>query len=123
MKEKAVGNGAQRGTALSVIGSLRPPVGWGTGPDAARFGHSAPPPPSSLSLPRAWLPNMNYLLAILLPPVSILLTGRPLLAILVFLIWIPAVILSGGLTHPMFILLAWFIIFQSRESRMNRRDG
>lgn len=58
---------------------------------------------------------MNYLLAILLPPVSILLTGRPILAILVFLIWIPAIIFSGGLTHPMFILLAWLIIFQSRE--------
>ena len=63
---------------------------------------------------------MNYLLAILLPPVSILLTGRPFLAILVFLIWIPAIILSGGLTHPMFILLAWLIIFQSRERRMDR---
>ncbi len=64
---------------------------------------------------------MNYILAILLPPVSILLTGRPILAIVVFLIWIPALIFSGGLTHPMFILLAWFIIFQSRESRQNRR--
>ena len=63
---------------------------------------------------------MNYLLALLLPPVSILLTGRPFLAILVFLIWVPAIILSGGLTHPMFILLAWLIIFQSRERRMDR---
>jgi hypothetical protein len=61
--------------------------------------------------------TMNYILAILLPPVSILLTGRPLLAVIVFIIWLPAIIISGGLTHPMFILLAWFIIFQSRESR------
>ncbi len=60
---------------------------------------------------------MNYILAILLPPLSILLTGRPFLAILVFLIWIPALVFSGGLTHPMFILLAWLLIFQSRESR------
>ncbi len=66
---------------------------------------------------------MNYLLAILLPPVSILLTGRPILAVFVFLIWIPALIFSGGLTHPMFILLAWLIIFQSRERRLDRRDG
>ncbi len=64
---------------------------------------------------------MNYILAILLPPVSILLTGRPILAIIVFLIWIPALIFSGGLTHPMFILLAWLIIFQSRERRIERR--
>ncbi len=64
---------------------------------------------------------MNYLLAILLPPVSILLTGRPILAILTFLIWIPAIIFSGGLTHPMFIILAWAIIFHAREDRRERR--
>jgi hypothetical protein len=60
---------------------------------------------------------MNYILAILLPPLSIVLTGRPILGIIVFLIWIPALVFSGGLTHPMFILLAWLLIFQSRESR------
>ncbi|WP_025063161.1 hypothetical protein [Sulfitobacter guttiformis] len=58
---------------------------------------------------------MNYLLAILLPPLSIFLTGRPILGILVFVIWVPALIFSGGLTHPMFILLAWLLIFSSRE--------
>ena len=59
---------------------------------------------------------MNYILAILL-------TGRPILAIIVFLIWIPALIFSGGLTHPMFIILAWILIFQSREDRRMRRYG
>lgn len=63
---------------------------------------------------------MNYILAIFLPPLSILLTGRPIVAILTFLIWIPAIILSGGLTHPMFVLLAWLLIFQSRERRAAR---
>lgn len=63
---------------------------------------------------------MNYLLAILLPPLSILLTGRPIVAILTFIVWIPALLFSGGLTHPMFILLAWLLIFQSRESRAQR---
>ncbi|CTQ32304.1 hypothetical protein [Jannaschia rubra] len=58
---------------------------------------------------------MNYLLAILLPPLSIFLAGRPILGIITFLIWIPALFLSGGLTHPMFILLAWFIIFEGRN--------
>ena len=66
-------------------------------------------------------PRMNYLLAILLPPLSILLTGRPFLAILVFLIWIPALVFSGGPTHPMFILLAWALIFHAREDRRERR--
>ena len=65
---------------------------------------------------------MNYILALLLPPLSILLTGRPILAILVFVIWIPAIIFSGGLTHPMFILLAWILIFQAREDRQRARD-
>ncbi|MEQ3710090.1 MAG: hypothetical protein ABNH38_11075 [Tateyamaria sp.] len=65
---------------------------------------------------------MNYMLAILLPPLSILLTGRPILAIVVFLIWVPALIFSGGLTHPMFILLASFLIFHAREDRRDRRD-
>ncbi|WP_298838905.1 hypothetical protein [uncultured Roseobacter sp.] len=65
---------------------------------------------------------MNYLLAILLPPLSILLTGRPIVAVLVFIIWIPALIFSGGLTHPMFIILAWALIFHAREDRRHRRD-
>ena len=64
---------------------------------------------------------MNYVLALFLPPLSILLTGRPILAIVVFLIWVPAIVFSGGLTHPMFILLAWILIFQSREDRRDRR--
>ena len=65
---------------------------------------------------------MNYVLALLLPPLSILFTGRPILAIIVFLVWIPAIIFSGGLTHPMFILLAWILIFQAREDRREARE-
>ena len=64
---------------------------------------------------------MNYVLALFLPPLSILFAGRPFVAIVTFLIWIPAIIFSGGLSHPIFILLAWFIIFQSREDRRTRR--
>lgn len=63
---------------------------------------------------------MNYLLAILLPPLSILLAGRPFVAVFTFLVWIPALIFSGGLTHPMFVLLAWFIIFHQTENRRER---
>ena len=60
---------------------------------------------------------MNYVLAILLPPLSILIAGRPIVAIVTFLIWVPALIFSGGLTHPMFIILAWFLIHQSATVR------
>ena len=60
---------------------------------------------------------MNYVLALFLPPLSILLTGRWVVAIVTFLIWLPAVLMSGGLGHPIFILLAWIIIYQAREDR------
>lgn len=60
---------------------------------------------------------MNYVLALFLPPLSILLTGRLFLSILVFLIWVPAIIFSGGLSHPMFIALAWILIYQDRADR------
>lgn len=63
---------------------------------------------------------MNYVLALFLPPLSIVLTGRPFVAIVTFLIWVPAIIFSGGLTHPMFIVLAWILIFQARQERMQR---
>ncbi|MBV7394672.1 hypothetical protein [Mameliella sediminis] len=64
---------------------------------------------------------MNYVLALFLPPLSILLTGRVILSIIVLLIWIPAILFSGGLTHPMFIALAWILIYQSGEERRTRR--
>jgi hypothetical protein len=64
---------------------------------------------------------MNYILALLLPPLSIILTGRVIVGLLLVPIWILALIFSGGLTHPMFILLAWLLIFQSRE-RADTRD-
>lgn len=66
--------------------------------------------------------GMNYVLALLLPPLSILLAGRPLVALVVFVIWIPAIIFSGGLTHPMFILLAWVIIYERRNESRQRSD-
>jgi hypothetical protein len=65
---------------------------------------------------------MNYVLALFLPPLSILLAGRPIVAVVTFLIWIPALLFSEGLTHPMFILLAWILIYQAREDRRLTRD-
>ena len=64
---------------------------------------------------------MNYVLALFLPPLSILFAGRPFVALVSFVIWIPALLLSGGLTHPMFIVLAWILVYQSGEERRARR--
>jgi hypothetical protein len=66
---------------------------------------------------------MNYVLALFLPPLSILFAGRPFVALVTFVIWIPALLLSGGLTHPMFIVLAWILVYQSGEERRNRRPA
>ncbi|PZX18265.1 hypothetical protein LX81_00894 [Palleronia aestuarii] len=63
---------------------------------------------------------MNYVLALFLPPLSILLTGRIFVAIITFIIWVPAIIFSGGLTHPMFIVLAWILIYQAHADRRVR---
>ena len=63
---------------------------------------------------------MNYVLALFLPPLSIFLIGRPFVAAIVFLIWIPAILFSGGLTHPMFIVLAWILIYQAHADRRER---
>lgn len=60
---------------------------------------------------------MLYVLAILLPPLAILLSGWVISSILIFLIWVPAIFFTGGLTHPMFIILAWLMIHQSRTGR------
>ena len=64
---------------------------------------------------------MNYVLALLLPPLSILLVGRPILAVVTFLFWVPAIIFSGGLGHPIFVILAWIIVFQAHQDRRERR--
>ncbi|TDL81802.1 hypothetical protein E2L08_03870 [Palleronia sediminis] len=63
---------------------------------------------------------MNYVLALFLPPLSILLLGRIILSLVVFVIWVPAIIFSGGLTHPMFIVLAWILIYQDHADRRGR---
>jgi hypothetical protein len=60
---------------------------------------------------------MNYLLAILVPPLSMIFAGWVISGIVTFVIWPFALIFSGGLTHPMFILLAWFCIFESRNRK------
>ena len=60
---------------------------------------------------------MLYILALLLPPVAIMLTGRIILGLVVLVIWFPAILISGGLGHPIFILLAWLVIHQSAVKR------
>ena len=65
---------------------------------------------------------MNYVLALVLPPLPIAFAGRPFVGVFVFLIWLPAILFSGGLTRPMFILLAWFPIFSAEQKGRERAD-
>ena len=67
-----------------------------------------------------YLACMNYVLALFLPPLSIFLLGRVILSVVVFVIWVPAIFFSGGLTHPMFVVLAWILIFQDHADRRDR---
>ncbi len=60
---------------------------------------------------------MLYVLALLLPPLAIMLAGRVILGFVVLVIWLPAILISGGLGHPIFILLAWFLIHQRSIAR------
>ena len=64
---------------------------------------------------------MLYLLALLLPPLAILFAGRPIIGIVTFFVWLPAILISGGLGHPIFVILAWLIIHQSATNRSNDR--
>lgn len=66
---------------------------------------------------------MNYVLALLLPPLSIFLAGRPITGVVLVPIWILAIIFSGGLTHPMFVILAWIIIYERGQARREARGG
>ncbi|MGI3167840.1 hypothetical protein ACRARG_01725 [Pseudooceanicola sp. C21-150M6] len=65
---------------------------------------------------------MLYLLALLLPPLAILLAGRPILGIVIFFVWVPAILFSGGLTHPVVIVLAWLVIHERNTRWLSRRD-
>ncbi len=63
---------------------------------------------------------MNYVLALFLPWLSIMLLGRIILGLVVLVIWLPAILISGGLSHPMFIALAWILIYQAHADRRER---
>lgn len=63
---------------------------------------------------------MNYVIAIFLPPLSILFAGKPISAILVALIWVVSVALTMGLSHPIFVILAWVIIARARSDKRHK---
>ncbi|MEM1130236.1 MAG: hypothetical protein AAGH83_06910 [Pseudomonadota bacterium] len=65
---------------------------------------------------------MLYLISLLLPPVGILLAGRPFVAIVTFFVWLPAVIVTFGGAHLLFVALAWILIFQSHADRRAARQ-
>ena len=67
--------------------------------------------------------SMTYLIALLLPPLAILLAGRPIVAPLTLVVWLPAIVSSGGLGHPVFVVLAWILIWQGQEESRARRHG
>ena len=71
--------------------------------------------------PRHHILRMNYLLALLLPPLSIFLAGRPILGIVTFVVWVVALIVTLFAAHPVFVILAWIIIFERNRDRSFRQ--
>lgn len=74
---------------------------------------------------------MIYIIALLLPPLGVLLVGRPFVAIVMAVIWLLSLPFTLGGSHLLFVLLAWLIIAQTRSDRRvdrliratrNRRD-
>jgi hypothetical protein len=63
---------------------------------------------------------MNYILALLLPPLSVLFIGRIFTAIFMFVVWAPALIFTLGGAHPFFILIAWLLIYERNADRRAR---
>ena len=76
---------------------------------------------------------MLYLIALLIPPLSVFLVGRPFTAIFIAVIWIVSLPFTFGGSHILFVVIAWLIIFQTgedrranrliRESRRSREDS
>lgn len=62
---------------------------------------------------------MLYLLAILLPPLAVLLAGKPISAIVMFVLWAPATALLI-FPHVLFVGVAWLIVAQAKGDRRHR---
>lgn len=64
---------------------------------------------------------MLYLIALLIPPLGVFLIGRPITAIIMALVWIISLPFTFGSSHILFVIIAWLIIFQTREDRRANR--
>lgn len=64
---------------------------------------------------------MHYLIALLIPPLGVFLIGRPFTAIIMAVVWILSLPFTFGSSHILFVIIAWVIIFQTREDRRANR--
>lgn len=63
---------------------------------------------------------MNYVLALFLPTLAMIFTGRWILGVLLTLPWVVLSVLSSGIAHGAFVVIAWILIFQARADQRNR---
>jgi len=64
---------------------------------------------------------MNYILAVFIPPLSVLLTGKIFSAVIIAVLWVASVAVTMGLSHPVFVILAWIIIARARGDKRHNQ--
>ena len=63
---------------------------------------------------------VNYLLAIFIPPLSILLAGKIITSIFAGILWLFSIFIFPIIGHLIFVVLAWVMIAQAANDRRHR---
>lgn len=60
---------------------------------------------------------MLYLVALILPPLAVLLAGKVITALLMLALWLVSLVLTFGVSHIIFVVLAWIIVASAKGDR------
>lgn len=63
---------------------------------------------------------MLYLVSLFIPPLGVLFAGRPFVALLLAAAWVASLLLTFGLSHIVFVVLAWVIIASAKGDKRHR---
>lgn len=63
---------------------------------------------------------MSYILALFIPPLGVLVAGKPFQAVFLFIVWFLALMISIILGHLLVVVVSWVIIGAARGDRRHR---
>lgn len=63
---------------------------------------------------------MSYILALFIPPLGVLVAGKPFQAVFLFIFWLMALMISIILGHFLVIVVSWVMIGAARGDRRHR---